>query len=146
MPSVIRRDFAAPHWEAGGNDATKFEGFNQFVQVARKRVVVVAAPRLARTAEAPAVIRDHAITIRCQKMHLVFPPGGVERPGMNQDDGLTGAPIVVIELGAVGSSERCHEFYLLNDACRAVLAVCAGRARTRSNCNPARPRNRLHRL
>jgi len=44
-----------------------------------------------------------------QEEHLVFKSIGRERPSMTEDDGLTLAPIFVIDLGAVFDCYRRHE-------------------------------------
>ena len=44
---------------------------------------------------------DAAVAASGQKEHLVFEGVRAERPAMAEDDGLSGAPVLVIDLRAV---------------------------------------------
>src|SRR5260221_3240333 len=71
-------------------------------------VHVVAGPRLARTSMATTVMRDAAISTRCEKEHLVFERIRRERPTVAEDHRLPGAPVFVVNLRAVFGCERTH--------------------------------------
>ena len=60
---------------------------------------------------AAAIVGDEAIAARCEEEHLVFKGVCAERPAMAEDDGLTLAPIVVVNLRAVLRRDRRHGGY-----------------------------------
>ena len=68
---------------------------DQHVQIAGERVVVIAETRLARAAEASAVVGDHAITVEEQLSLLTFPRVAIEWIAMDQED-WTAAPVVFV--------------------------------------------------
>ncbi len=72
-------------------------------------VDIVAVPRLARAAMAAPVMGDAAIAVRGEEEHLVLEGVGAERPAMAEDDRLSRAPILVIDLGAVLGRDRAHD-------------------------------------
>src|SRR5262249_35512437 len=68
------------------------ELFDECCEVVRVGVEVVAVPRLARAAMAPAIVRDAAIAARRQEEHLVFERVPRERPTVAEDHGLPDSP------------------------------------------------------
>ena len=78
------------------------ERLDQRREVVGIGVEVVAVPGLARPAMAAAVVGDAAIAARGQEEHLVLERIGGQRPAMAEDDRLPRAPILEIDLGAVG--------------------------------------------
>jgi len=91
--------------ERGAVQAERFDELRQIVGV---RVHVVAVPWLARTAVAATIVGDAAIAVERQVDHLVFPRIGVERPAMAEDDGWSGAPVLVVDSRAVLGGDRAH--------------------------------------
>src|SRR5207245_9543491 len=71
-------------------------------------VQLIAVPRLARTAMAAAIMGDASIAARSEIEHLVFKSIRGERPAVTENDGLSFAPIVVIDLRAVFGRDRAH--------------------------------------
>src|SRR5262249_52879184 len=69
---------------------------------------VIAGPWLARTSVAAAVMGDAAIAARREEEHLVFERIRGKRPAMAEDNRLPGAPILVIDLGAVFGCDCAH--------------------------------------
>ena len=57
---------------------------------------------------AASIVRDAAETTLRKEKHLVFEGVRTERPTMTEDDGLAGAPILVVNLGAISGSEAAH--------------------------------------
>jgi hypothetical protein len=85
------------------------EMLHEFGQVVSVRVQVVAMRGLRRTAVSAPIVRDAAESVVGQEHHLVFEGIGAERPAMAEDDGLTGTPVLEVELVAVVNGECGHE-------------------------------------
>ena len=58
---------------------------------------------------APSVMGDAAVATRGKKEHLVLEGIRTQRPAMAEDDGLTRAPVIVMDLCSVFSRDRAHE-------------------------------------
>jgi hypothetical protein len=72
------------------------------VEVGGERVVVVAARRLARLAEAATVVRDDALPRGEERRGLLFPRRAVQWVAVDQDDGVALAVVFVIEMDIGG--------------------------------------------
>jgi hypothetical protein len=59
---------------------------------------------------AAAVMRDAAVTARGQKEHLVLKCVRAQRPPVAEDDGLSRAPVIEINLRPVFCRDRAHAF------------------------------------
>src|SRR4029453_11992791 len=84
------------------------ERFDERREIVGVSVHVVAVPGLARATVAAPVVGDAAISVGSQEEHLIFPGIGRERPAMAEDNGLTLAPVLVIDLRAVFSGDGTH--------------------------------------
>ena len=97
---------------AGGmadvNGILQVEMRGQRRQVVGIMIHVVAVGGLAGAAMAAAVMGDDAIAVIEEEQHLRVPVIGRQRPAMAEDDRLTVAPILVIDLGAVLGRDRGH--------------------------------------
>src|SRR6516165_4197069 len=62
---------------------------------------------------AAAIMGDAAVAAGSQEEHLVFEGIGAERPSVAEDHGLSGAPIVEIDLCAVLCRDCAHSTALL---------------------------------
>src|SRR5437867_8108296 len=71
-------------------------------EVCGEGVVVVAGCGLAGFAKSTAVIGDDAVAPLQECGHLFLPGSAAERIAVNQDDGVTGTMIFVIELDVTG--------------------------------------------
>ena len=80
----------------------QIERFDQLRQVVGVGVHVVAAPGLARSAVAAPVVRDAAVAAGGQKEHLVLEGVGAQRPAVAEDNGLSAAPVFVVNLDVGG--------------------------------------------
>jgi hypothetical protein len=90
---------AGAHREAGEDDIlVEREMVEQRLQIARERVVVIAARRLAGQAEAAAVIADAAVSVREQHPLLALPRVAVQRVAVDQHDRLAAAVVLVVNL------------------------------------------------
>ena len=99
-------------------------------------VHVVAGPRLARTSMATAVMGNAAVSVSGQEEHLVFPGIRAQRPAVAEDDRLSCAPVLVIDLGTVFRCDRAHgafSFCFRLAPCPPLLAHGAVRAGLAAN-------------
>jgi hypothetical protein len=71
-------------------------------------VHVIAGRGLARSAMTATVVRDHPKAVLCQEQHLAVPGVGVQRPAVREGDDRAGAPVLVVDLGAVLGGDRAH--------------------------------------
>jgi hypothetical protein len=88
VPGDVAADVAATHGEAHQGHLAQVEVFDQLGDVIGEGVVVVAAPRLAGTAETTAVEGDGAVAAAGQELHLRIPHVGVQRPAVAEQHGL----------------------------------------------------------
>ncbi len=104
-------------------------------EVVRVRVHFIAVPGLTRTAVTAAIVGDGAKPARRKVDELLVPGVGVQRPAVAEDDGLTRAPVLVEDVGAVLSGDRAHERSPLHQSClerrkRAIGGISGSRSRT----------------
>jgi hypothetical protein len=57
---------------------------------------------------ATAIVSDTAVAVSGQADHLVFPRVRAEWPTMTEDDGLSRAPVLVIDFVVVAGIDRRH--------------------------------------
>src|SRR5215469_3566504 len=69
---------------------------------------VVSFPLLARSPMTSPIVRNAAKTAVGKEDHLVFPRISIKRPAMAEDNGLSRAPVFVIDLGTVFCRNRWH--------------------------------------
>ena len=121
-----------PTWIA----SLQVERFDERREIVGVGVHLVAVPRLARAAVAAAVVRDAAVSAVGQKDHLVFPGVRAERPAVTEDDGLSRAPVLVINLRAVFGRDCGHGIFSFSD--ELIFAIRKGplndRERFRFEC------------
>ena len=104
----VAGDLSAASRVADQGCAVQVQRFDECRQVVGVGVHVVAIPRLARTAVAATIMGDTAIAVGRQVDHLAFPGIGAERPAVAEDDGLSRAPVLVIDLRTVFGGDRVH--------------------------------------
>src|SRR5213592_4634342 len=76
-------------------------------------VHVMAVARLGGPAVASSVMGDDAIAVFEEEQHLRVPVIGRQRPTMAEDDGLSFAPILVVNLRSVFGCDCAHCFFFL---------------------------------
>jgi hypothetical protein len=108
VAAEVARDFAAAGGVADHDGVLEVEEVHEFVEIVGVVVHVVAIPRLAGAAVAAAVVGDDAITLLAEEEHLRVPGVGGEGPAVGESDGLSGAPILVVDGGAVFGGDRGH--------------------------------------
>ena len=108
MAADIAGDFAAAGRVADVDRVLQVERFDERREIVGVGVHVVAVPGLARAAVAAAVMGDAAIAAGGQEEHLVLEGVRAQRPAVAEDDGLSAAPVLVIDLRAVFGRDRGH--------------------------------------
>src|SRR5579864_2402251 len=68
----------------------------------------MAVPRLAGTPVSPPVVSNHAIAAFAEEQHLCVPIIGGQWPAVAKYDGLTLAPVLVIDLRSIFRCNRRH--------------------------------------
>jgi hypothetical protein len=81
--------------------------------IGRIGVHLVARVGLRGSAVATAIVRDHSVTLMQKEQHLRIPVVRTERPAVVENDGLTGAPVLIKNLGSVARLEYRHAVLLL---------------------------------
>ena len=102
MAADVAGDFAAAGGVADVDRVLQVERFDERREVVGVGVHVVAVPGLARAAVAAAVMGDAAVAAGGQEEHLVLQGVRAERPAVAEDDGLSAAPVLVVELDVAG--------------------------------------------
>ena len=104
-PDRNEDDFGLTTWTLEGRvamlDVIYAGGIENDAEIAGERIIVVAVPRLVRTAEASAIGDDGAETGIGQRQSGVVKCVAAERPAVDQRDRTSSAPILEIEPGAV---------------------------------------------
>jgi hypothetical protein len=85
------------------------ERLDQGGQVVGVGVHVIAGPGLVRTPVAAPVVGDGAVAVGRHVEHLVVPGVGVQRPAVAEHDRLPGAPVLVVDPGAVRGRDHSHQ-------------------------------------
>ena len=112
MAADVAGDFAAAGRVADMDRVLQVELLDQRRQVVGVGVHVVAVPGLARTPVTATVVRNAAISVRGQKNHLVFPGIRAQRPAVAENNRLSRAPVLVVDLRAVFGGDCCHDLFL----------------------------------
>src|SRR4051812_7966987 len=81
---------------------------NQLGEIVCISFDIVTDPRLVRPSMTTPIMSDAPIAIRSQKKHLVFERVCRKRPSVTEDNRLTLAPVVVINLSAVSCCKPAH--------------------------------------
>ena len=104
----IAGDLAAASRMADMDGVFQIERFRQRREIVRVGVQVVAGPGLTRPAMPAPVMGDAAVAAAGEEEHLIFEGVRRKRPAMAEHDGLSGAPVLVINLGSVLRLDRGH--------------------------------------
>src|SRR6202035_2360472 len=107
----IARNFAATGGVTHVHGVLQVELIGQFGEIVGVGVHIVAGPGLTRATMAPAVMSDTSISVGRQKEHLIFKGIRRERPAMAEYDGLSAAPVLVVNLRAVFGGNCAHRMF-----------------------------------
>jgi hypothetical protein len=88
----------------------KVERGDQFGEVVRIGVQVIAIPGLVRAPMASAIVCDAPVSAGGQENHLVFPSIGAQGPAVTEDDWLAFSPILEVDLRTIFGCESRHGF------------------------------------
>src|SRR5687768_7116136 len=108
MTTDVASYFATARRVADVNCIFEIERFDKRCEIVGIRVHVVSMKWLTRSAVTSTVVTDASIALRGQKEHLVFKGISRQRPTVTEDNGLTGAPIFVVNLGSIFCSDSAH--------------------------------------
>src|SRR3982074_138429 len=108
MPPQIVRHLAPTRGMANVNGFLQVEMRGQRRQVIGTVIHVVTVAHLSGPAMASAVMRYYAIAVLEEEQHLRVPVIGRQRPAMAEHNGLTFAPVLVVDLNAVFCCNRAH--------------------------------------
>ncbi|MNZ70055.1 hypothetical protein D3C78_883750 [compost metagenome] len=108
MPADVATDLATAGGEAEQDGILQVQRLDKFGQIVGVGVHLVAVPRLAGTPVATAVMGDATEAVVGEEQHLRFPTVGAQRPAMAEHDRLAGAPVLVVDLGAVAGCDVAH--------------------------------------
>src|SRR5262249_41629986 len=84
------------------------ELLDELGEVVRVGIEVVAVPGLAGTAMAAAIMGDAAVAARSEEKHLVLEGVRAERPAVAEDNRLSRAPVIEIDLCSISGRDRAH--------------------------------------
>src|SRR5271170_3852617 len=109
MPSDVTSDFAAASRVADMDCVLEVKLFGEHCEIVCVRIHIVAVPRLGGAAVAAPVVRDDSVAVLAEEQHLPVPVVRGERPSVTEHDGLTRAPIFVINLSTIFCRNRWHK-------------------------------------
>ena len=98
------------NWDVNGTGRIQWRMFNFRGKVVGIVIHVVTVGGLAGAAVPAAIVSDDAIALIEKEQHLRIPVIGRQRPAMTENDGLTLAPILVVNLDAVFGRDCAHGF------------------------------------
>jgi hypothetical protein len=110
MTPNMAGDFTAAGGMPNMDSVRQIQSLDKFGQVVGVGVQIIAVPGLAGTAMATTVMRDAAVTPRGQIKHLVFKGIRAQRPAMTENDRLTGAPVLEVDVRSVFGGDGAHNF------------------------------------
>src|ERR1019366_7878554 len=102
VASDVASNFAASGGMADVDRVVQIERFDELREIVGVSIPLIAFPRLTRTSVPAAIVRDAAEIVVGEKKHLVLKRVGIERPAVAENDGLSVAPIFVIEIDVCG--------------------------------------------
>src|ERR1700682_1396968 len=109
MAADVAGDFASAGRVADMDCVLQVARFDKSREVVGVGIHLVALPRLAGAAMAAAVMRYAPVAAVGQKHHLVFPGVCTQGPAVTENDGLSRAPVLEINLRAIFDGNRCHD-------------------------------------
>ena len=101
-------DLAATGRVADVNGVVEIEMCGHRGQVVGVVVHVVAIAGLGGAAVPTPVVGDHPVAVAEEEQHLGVPVVRRQRPAVTEHDRLARPPVLVEDLGAVGSGDRAH--------------------------------------
>src|SRR6266581_7024063 len=110
MPPNVTRDFSTAGGVAHVDCVFQVESFCESREIIGVGVHLVAIPRLGGTAVTSPVMSNNPIALLAEKQHLSVPVIGGERPSVTEHYGLALSPVLVVNLCAVFSCDRGHDF------------------------------------
>src|SRR5580692_3030966 len=117
MPPNVTRNFSTAGGVAHMDRIFQVKLFSQHREIVGVGVHIIAIPRLFGTAVPSPVSRNDSIAALAEKQHLSVPIVRREGPAVTEHDGLSLAPVFVVNLCTVFCRNRWH-------TCSPVVVVC----------------------
>src|SRR5262245_15754344 len=112
MARQIVHHFAAAGGVADVYSILQVQMCGQSCEVVGIMIHVVAVGRLGRAAMTAPVMGDHTKTLAEEEEHLGVPIVCRERPSVTKHDGLSLAPVLVVNLRSIFRGDRTHDTLL----------------------------------
>ncbi len=81
---------------------------DQVINIRGEGIVVVTGPGLIGATKTTTVKRNNPIAVIGQEFHLAVPHIGIQRPAVAEQHRFTGAPVLEVDLCAVGRFKGAH--------------------------------------
>ncbi len=111
MPPDVTGNFSAAGGVANVDCVLQIKLFGEGREIVGIGVHVVAVPGLGGAAVPSPVMRDDAKTLLAEEQHLSVPVVRGKRPAVTEYDGLSGAPVFVVDLRSVFHSDCRHDAF-----------------------------------
>src|SRR6266446_6175996 len=108
MTADVARNFTAAGRVADMDCVLQVELFGKSREIVGVSVHLIAFPRLIGTAMPTAVVRDHSIAALAKEQHLSIPIVRSKGPTVTEYDGLSRAPVFVVNLRSVFCGNGWH--------------------------------------
>ena len=108
MAPDISGYFTTPRRMTNMNCILHIERLNQRRKVVRVGVHVIAVPWLAGAAVSTAIVRYAAISVACEKKHLILERIRIQGPTMAENDRLARSPVLIVDLCSVLRRDHAH--------------------------------------
>src|SRR6516225_1235021 len=108
VPREIAHHFPASGRVSDMNGILQIEMCRYGGKIVGVMIEVVTIEHLAGAAVAAAIVGNHAVALLEEEQHLVIPIVARQRPAVAEHDGLTLAPVLVIDFDAVPRFDKAH--------------------------------------
>src|SRR5450755_270655 len=98
MATDVAGHLAAPGGMTDHDHVAQIEHGDERGEIVSVGIHIVATRGLAGSSMAAPIMSDGTIAMGDEEHHLVVPGVGIERPAMAEDNGLPGAPVLVVEI------------------------------------------------
>ena len=109
----VPRDFSAAGGMSDVDRVAKVKRRNKFGEIIGVGIHIVAVPGLSGTSVTSAVVRNAAISAGGKEDHLVLPRVRAQGPTVAEDERLSFAPVLVINLSTIFGCDCWHSFPFL---------------------------------
>src|SRR5262245_22211338 len=79
-------------------------------QVIGERIKLIALTRMIRSSTTPLIVHDTTYAARDERRYLILPHRSADGPSVNENKGLTRAPIRIIQTCSIMNSDKWHNY------------------------------------